>query len=235
MTLDTRRVAVSLAAVLLGLVSFVPSAAAQEPTPGRPVGNATPITQPAQGVAAVAHSAPVDGQVAVLVRNSTARPARIDVVTAITVTSDGSLATRARTAEAYPQVVPPGEAALVVVRFRPRLFVGNPDPKITVKVRSTPVSASRALRVLAVSSPTLSPPQTGAVAQTLQTTISNNTKAWTARRPEVAVMCFGEAGTPTTFASAHASVRRLAPGGSGSATVPLSFLCPSYLVAARAS
>ena len=32
--------------------------------------------------------------------------------------------------------------------------------------------------------------------------------SWTARLPEVAVMCFGEAGTPTTFATARASTRR---------------------------
>ena len=81
----------------------------------------------------------------------------------------------------------------------------------------------------------LSAPETGAVAQTMRATLTNPTTSWTAKLPETAVMCFGEAGTPTTFATARASARRVAPGKTTPASVPLATLCPTYLVAARAS
>jgi hypothetical protein len=105
---------------------------------------------------------------------------------------------------------------------------------ITTKVRSTPVSAARAQRVVSVGDLVRSAPMTGAVAQTMGATVTNATSNWTARLPEVAVVCFGEASTPTTFTSARLT-RRIAPGKSASATVPLTLLCPTYLVAARAS
>ena len=49
-------------------------------------------------------------------------------------------------------------------------------------------------------------------------------------------MCFGEATTPTTFATARASTRRdRTRQVHGRDSVPLATLCPTYLVAARAS
>ena len=73
------------------------------------------------------------------------------------------------------------------------------------------------------------------------TDVDRARQSWAFRTPEdppvpaVAVMCFGEASTPTTFASGPAAVRRIRPGQSASATVSLTSLCPTYLVAARAS
>ena len=181
----------------------------------------------------VAQSAPVDGDVALLVHNGTAGPVRIDLLTAIATSNAGGLATRARTTKTYPQFLAPGQFALASVRFRARAITAS--PQIVVKVRSRAVSAARAARVLTVGDIVLSPPQTGAVAQTLRATLTNAQKTWTALRPEAAVMCFGEAATPTTFTTTHTADRRIAPGHSAVASVDLTSLCPTYLVAARAS
>jgi hypothetical protein len=208
------------------------SRAAVPPVSGAPVGNVTPTTQPAEKVAVVAQSAPVDGRVALLVHNGTTRPVRVDAITAAATSADGSFAAAARTVKAFPQVLAPDEVALAAVTFRTGVLTS--DATVTTKVRSTPVSAVRAQRVLSVGELKLSPPQTGTVAQTMGATLTNATKAWTALLPEVAVMCFGEAGTPTTFTSTRASARRITPGRTAYATVPLTSLCPSYLVAARA-
>jgi hypothetical protein len=210
----------------------VPGAAGTT-VPGAPQGNVTPSTQPATGVAVVAQSAPVDGRVALLVHNGTAKPVRVDLVAGVATSADGGLAVRARAVKTFPQVLAPDELALTEVTFRGKALAA--DTKITVKVRSTPVSTSRAQRVLSVGALVLSAPMTGAVAQMMQATLTNGTTSWTAQLPEVAVMCFGEAGTPTTFSSARASVRRVSPGTTAPATVPLTSLCPTYLVAARAS
>lgn len=200
-----------------------------------PVGNVTPnLQQPAAGrVAAVATSAPVDGQVAVLIQNDTSSPTRVDVVTATATRSDGGFSTRARTSSVYPQVLAPGELALAAVQFRTRDV--PPGTTFAVKVRSTRVSTARVARGLAASNLVLSAPQTGRIAQTLGATLTNVSTSWTAKRPDAAVMCFGEAGTPTTFAHARASARRVAPGKTTPVSVPLTSLCPSYLVAARAA
>lgn len=228
--------------VLLGLtaaiaVALTPMIAAAQTSaaPGEPQGNVTPRTTPAKGVAAVAQSAPVDGRVAVLVQNATTKPVRILRITAVVTSADGSVATKATSAKAYPQVVAPGSLALAGVRFRAKALAGNPNPQPTIKIKSAHASKARAQRVLSVGDLTLSAPQTGAVAQTMQATLTNATRAWKARRPEAAVMCFGEAANPTTFTAARASVRPIGPGASITATVPLATLCPTYLVAARAS
>jgi hypothetical protein len=128
-------------------------------------------------------------------------------------------------------VVAGGELALASVKFRKG--DAPPDAKITVKVRSSKVSNASATRVLSVGDLALSPPKTGPVAQTMHATLTNGTTAWTARVPAAAVMCFGEASTPTTFASARASVRRVTPGDTTTVTIPMTSLCPTYLVAAR--
>jgi hypothetical protein len=207
--------------------------AADPSTPGAPQGNVTPSTQPASGVALVAASAPVDGRVALLLHNGTSRPVRIDRVNASATSSGGALATSARTSATFPQVLAPDELALATVTFRKRGL--GTEPAVTAKVRSTPVSTARAGRVLSVGDLVLSPPLTGAVAQTMRATLTNTTASWTAQIPEAAVMCFGEAGTPTTITTARAPARRVAPGKSIVAKIELASLCPTYLVAARAT
>ncbi len=202
-------------------------------SPGAPQGNVTPSTKPARGVALVAASAPVDGRVALLLHNGTNRPVRIDRVNATAAGSGGGLVTLARTTATFPQVLAPDELALAAVRFRKR-GIGT-EPKVTAKVRSTRVAAGRAMRVLSVGDLVLSAPQTGPVAQTMRATLTNASASWTARKPKAAVMCFGEAGTPTTITTARAPARRVAPGKSIAATVELPSLCPTYLVAARAT
>jgi hypothetical protein len=232
--LARRARAAGVAAVLAvaGAVVAGPAGAVDTTAPGSPQGNVTPTLQPATGVAVVARSAPVDGQVALLLQNTTAEPVRIDAVMAVATTADGGLAVRARTKKSYPQVLAPDQLALSAVTFRKKAL--PLDAVITTKVRSKHVSAKRAQRTLSVSDLVLSPPMTGAVAQTLGATVTNPTRSWKARHPEVGVVCFGEASKPTTFASARVSARRLAPGKTASATVPLRSLCPTYLVAARA-
>jgi hypothetical protein len=220
-------------AASLAWTAALPAGAVDTMSPGAPQGNVTPTLQPAKGVAVVAQSAAVDGRVALVVHNATTQPVRIDRVTVVATRTDGGAATRARSVKVYPQVVGPDQLALGAVTFRTKEL--TPDAKFTAKVRSTPVSTARAARVLSVGNLALSAPGTGSVAQTLRATLTNTTKSWTARLPETAVMCFGEAGTPTTFTTARASARGVAPGKTVSASVPLATLCPTYLVAARAS
>jgi voltage-gated potassium channel Kch len=154
-------------------------------------------------------------------------------VTATATSADGSSVTRARSVEAFPQVLVPGELALATVQFR-RHGVA-PGATVAVKVRSTPVAAANASRALAVSGLTLSPPQTGSVAQRLTAVVQNPTTAWTARSPRVAVMCFGESRQPTTITTTRVGVARIRPGKQATVAVPLATLCPTYLVAARAT
>jgi hypothetical protein len=233
--LSARRIASTGAGVVLLVVAIGASSAAAVDTvsAGAPQGNVTPTFQPTADVAVVAQSAPVDGRVALLLHNGTDQPVRIDLVTGVATRGDGGFAVRARSTKSYPQVLAPDQLALTAVKFSKKSF--PTDASITATVRSTPVSALRAERVLSTSDLVLSPPMTGAVAQTMRATLTNATTSWNARLPEVAVMCFGEASKPSTFTSARASVRRLAAGKTATSTIPLSSLCPSYLVAARAS
>jgi hypothetical protein len=233
-----RRCVVALAVVgctftwLTGADAGADAAAPTAPT--APQGNVTPNFQPATNeVAAVANSAPVDGRIGVLLQNGTSSPARVEAVVVTAARADGGQTSRARSIAAYPQVLAPGELALAAVQFRPRDVA--PGASFTVNVRTTPVSSARVTRGLGASNLVLSAPKTGRVAQTLRATLTNVSTSWTARRPDAAVMCFGEAGTPTTFAHARASARRIAPGKAALVSVPLTSLCPSYLVAARAA
>lgn len=221
-----------LAGPFLAVVPLASGVAASG-SDGSPVGNVAPTTQPSSKVSVVATSAPVGGQVAVLLRNGTPRPVRVDLLTGVATRADGGAVTRARTVKSYPQVVGPDQLALASVTFTKKQL--TPDATVTVKVRSTPVSNVRAQRVLSVGDLALSPPATGAVAQTMSASLTNSTSAWVAKLPETAVMCFGEAGTPTTFTAKRASVRRISPGKTVPSSVPLALLCPTYLVAARAS
>jgi hypothetical protein len=217
--------------VAAGVSQVVPAGASS--SPGAPQGNVTPSAPAPARMGAAAVSAPVDGVVAVLLQNGTRVPLRIDRVNAVATRVDGGRATKASALVTYPQVVAPGEYALASVRFG--ADEASPGATVAVTVRSTPVPAARAARALSVGGLVLSPPQTGAVAQTLQATLSNGTTSWTARVPAAAVICFGEGGLPSTFAKARAGARSVAPGGSTPVTIPLTSLCPSYLVAARAT
>jgi hypothetical protein len=199
-----------------------------------PVGNVMPaLSSPGAKVAAVASSAPVDDRVAVLIQNGSAATARIDLVTATATRDDGGSVTRARSVEAFPQVLEPGELALAVVQFR--THEAPLDATIVVKVRSTGVPKAKAARALSVSDAMVSAPQSGSVAQTLGATVTNATKKWTARGAQVAVMCFGESRQPTTITTRRLHPARLAAGQQATVSVPLTALCPTYLVAARAS
>jgi hypothetical protein len=221
-----------LGAVVLGLLISAP-AFASSPA-GAPVGNAGPALGPSDGrVSAAATSAPVDDRVAVLIRNGSTKTARVDLVTVTATSRDGGTVVKARSLEAFPQVLAPGELALASVKFRAGEVA--PGAAIAAKIRSTPVGAARAARALTVGDLALSPPQTGSVAQTMTTTVSNPTSSWPARSPKVAVMCFGEATNPVAVATAPLTKARLAPGTEASVSVPLPTLCPTYLVAARAT
>jgi len=223
---------VVLGAIVVGFLAGASAAFAA--TAGAPVGNVAPVVAPASGKVGVgAISAPVDGRVAVLVQNGSTKTARVDLVTVTATTPDGGTVVRARSLEAFPQVLAPGELSLASVKFR----AGDVAPGATMaaKIRSRPVKAARAARSLVVSNLALSPPQTGAVAQTMTATVTNPTSSWTARAPKVAVMCFGEATNPVALATARPTTAKLAPGKQVTVAVPLATLCPTYLVAARAT
>ena len=230
----TARWLVAGAVVGVAILVAVPAGAADPaPTVGAPQGNVQPVLQPVTGVGAAATAAAVDDRVAVLLQNGGTATARVDLVTAIATSRDGAAVTRARSVEAFPQVLAPGELSLASVRFR-RNGV-PPGATVVVKVRSTPVKAAKAARALAVSGLALSAPQTGDVAQTLAATLTNPASTWTARAPRVAVMCFGESRQPSSMTTARAGVAKLGPGKHAAVSVPLATLCPTYLVAARAT
>jgi hypothetical protein len=230
-----RLVAAVTLAVSGVFVLGAPAGAVDTTAPGAPQGNATPTLATDPGVSVVAMSAPTDGKVAVLVHNGSTRPVRIVRVDVVATTADGGRATRVRTKATYPQVLAPDSLALAGVSFG-RKHAPAPDAQLTAKVRSARVASARARRTLSVGELALSPIQTGPVAQTMAATITNGTApSWKAKHPAAAVICFGEAGNPSTFASARAKATRVAPGASVPVSVPLTSLCPAYLVAARAS
>ena len=224
-------------AVLVGWVAASLLAAAGPAfaqTVGNPVGNVSPtVAAPSGTVGAAALGSPVDDRVAVLIRNGSTKTARVDLVTLTATSRDGGTVVKARSLEAFPQVLAPRGLALASVKFR----AGDvaPGAVIAAKIRSTPVRPARAARALTVGGLALSPPKTGSVAQTMTATVTNPTPSWKARSPKVAVMCFGEATNPVAVATARLTVDGLAPGKQASVSVPLPTLCPTYLVAARAT
>ncbi len=203
------------------------------PTVGEPQGNVNPVLEPVTGLGVAGTAAAVDDRVAVLLQNGGNETARVDLVTATATSRDGASVTRARSVEAFPQVLAPGELSLASVAFRANGV--PPGATVVVKVRSTPVTEAKASRALAVSGLALSAPQTGDVAQTLAATLTNPTGTWTARSPRVAVMCFGESRQPSGITTVRAGVAELAPGQQASVSVPLATLCPTYLVAATSA
>jgi hypothetical protein len=204
------------------------------PTAITPTGNVQPALDAVTGKVAVAASgAPVDDQVAVIVANGTTRAARVELITATATTGGGATAVRARTVSTYPTVIGPGAYALAVVKFRKNTV--PLDATMTFRVRSTRAKSAADRRALAVSNLVLSPPLTGAVAQTLGATVTNPSTTRTARLPRVAAMCFNEASKPVTMTTARLDVAKLAPAKAAPASVPLTLLCPTYLVAASSA
>jgi hypothetical protein len=230
---DTTAPATTTAPRSKGTTTTRITASPPAPTVGEPQGNVNPVLEPVTGLGVAGTAAAVDDRVAVLLQNGGTATARVDVVTATATSRDGASVTRARSVQAFPQVLAPGELSLAAVTFRANGV--PPGATVVVKVRGTPVTAVKASRALAVSGIALSAPQTGDVAQTIAATLTNPTGAWTARSPRVAVMCFGESRQPSGITTVRAGVAEIAPGRQASVSVPLATLCPTYLVAASSS
>ena len=161
---------------------------------------------------------------AVLIRNGSTKTARVDLVTLTATSRDGGTVVKARSLEAFPQVLAPGDLALASVKFR----AGDvaPGAVIAAKIRSTPVRPARAARALTVGGLALSPPKTGSVAQTMTATVTNPTPSWKARSPKVAVMCFGEATNPVAVATARLDRRRTGAREAGVGLGPVAHALP---------
>jgi hypothetical protein len=89
--------------------------------------------------------------------------------------------------------------------------------------------------VLAVGDFQLSAPLTGRVAQRLDLTVTNSGNRAVRGPLTVTVMCFGESARPVTVATVAVKRLRLAASRSVPASVPLTSLCPTYQVGARAA
>jgi hypothetical protein len=216
------------------LVALPATAAQVSDTPIAPSGNVTPALDQVNGKVAVAASgAPVDDRVAVIVANGTSRPVRVERVSATATRGGGATVTRARTVRTLPSVLAPGGYALAVIRFRKG--DAPPDATLGYRVTSTPTRSPTDPRARAVGNFVLSAPLTGAVAQTLGVAVTNPSTKRTARAPQVAVMCLSEAQKPVTMTTARLAVKALAPGKTAPASVPLTTLCPTYLVAATST
>ena len=199
-----RVIARALAFVLVvGAAVSVAAPVGAASSPGAPQGNVTPSAPATTRMGAAAVSAPTDGVIAVLLQNGTSTPRRIDRINAVATRVDGGRATKARSGHCVPPGGRAGRVALASVKFRTRRSCRR-RPGRGDGAEHAGVGAPRAQRALSVGGLVLSAPQTGAVAQTMQATLTNGTTSWTARAPEAAIICFGEAGKPSTFAKARA-------------------------------
>lgn len=197
-----------------------------------PVGNVTPTLTPvpAGKVAVVASSAAVDNNIAVIVQNGSTKPVRNVRIVGAATTPDGGAVTQGRTAVTVPAVLAPGAIALASLHF-PRGLA--PNATITYTVRTTRARTTADPGALTVGDLVLSAPLTGAVAEKLAVTVTNPSKRVVRGRIRIAVMCFDEAGKPSTATSTAMNPGRLRPGASTAASVPLTTLCPTYLVGAQ--
>ncbi len=224
-----------LVAIVGGLTLASVSVANAEPSSTTaPQGNVQPALDATPGKVAVAASgAPVDDRVAVIVQNGTSGSIRIRAVTAAATRAGGATVTRVRTTTTFPQVVAPGAYALATLRFRRG---GAPvGSTLDFRVASTRSHSATDPHALAVRGVVLSPPLTGAVAQTLDAQVSNVSATRTARAPRLAVMCLNEARRPVTLTTARLDVSRLGPGKTAPGQVSLDTLCPTYVVAASSA
>jgi len=222
------------AAVGLGLTAGVASAATAPASASPPdlTANAPVTTDPvpAGEVAVVAASAPVNDRIAFVVQNGTDGTVRVARVTAFGTRAGGTQVSRATTRSVVPVRLAPGERAIGRVRFRANSI--GPAPELTWEVRSTQAPAVADPTRLAVLDPVLSPPQGGAVAQTLDLTVENP-QARARRGPVVTkVLCLNEAGRPAVLVSKTTKRARVAAGATVPVTVKLRELCPSWAVGA---
>jgi hypothetical protein len=209
-------------------MASVPSASAAS---GALVGNVEPaIDTTGRTVSVAASSAPVDGTVAIIIRNGTKHAVDHVKVTAIAGAPGGGQEVRANALAPIPAVIPSGGLALTSAQFDARTLPAN--PQITFRVRSRATRSTDA-SALAVSNVRLGPPPSGQSAEQLSMTVGNPGTR-TVRGPVTAtVMCFGEARTPTTVTTTKPRRTGLRKGASVPVTVDLAYLCPTYLVGAR--
>jgi hypothetical protein len=216
--------------LLIALLTVGSSAAASV----QPSGNVEPalVATPPGKVAVVASSAPVEGQVAVIVQNGSARPVRDVQVSASSTTSDGGRATKASDTDLVPATLAPGDIAFGLVKFPTGDVPAG--SVLAFKVKSRRVPTRDRSTSLAVGSFVLSPPLVGDVAQTLALKVTNRSSYAINGPVDVRVMCFGEARLPASAVDVTVKrPKKLAPGAGVSATAKLPALCPSYLVAAK--
>jgi hypothetical protein len=145
-------------------------------------------------------------------------------------TSDGGAVTQARTAVTVPAALAPGAIALAALHFARGVA---PNATMAYQVRSTRARTAVDPGALTVGNLQLSAPLTGAVAQKLTVTITNPSNRVVRGRIRIAVMCFDEARKPSTASTTVVNPGRLRPGAGTAASVPLTTLCPTYLVGAE--
>lgn len=219
-----------ITAAFLIVVCVVQAIAAGAETPTLE-GNASPtLDDPGGAVAVVAASAPVDGRVAFVVQNGTNRSVRVSKVASVATSPGGGSVVGASTSRVVPARLAPGETAIGQLRFRGDTNLIGATLQWKVSARRTAASADPFR--LEVADLVASPPLTGAVAQTLDFTLTNPHEQARLGPFRVQVVCLNEAGRPAVGAAREIARRRLAAGASFDASVSLSTLCPSYVVAA---
>jgi len=182
-------------------------------------------------VAVVASGAPVDGVVPVIVRNGTTREVTVQRIRGTAVDRSGHTVARATTRTVVPGVLESEGLGLARVDFEDSTIPASVTYEFDVTSTRARTARTVALEPTAFD---LSPPSTGAVAQTLDVTLRNPTTTGVRGPVRIAVMCFGEARRPTTLATQTSRKGRIAPGTSAKVGVELRELCPTYLVAATA-
>jgi len=195
-------------------------------------GNVDPAvdaTQPTVTVAA--SSAPVNGAVALLVRNGTTKPVKNLRVAGTLVTADGGSAVKVNATPIVPSVLAPGALALTRVDFDPHALTAG--TKMSFHVRSKSTKTATDPGALMVQDVQLGAPQVGPVAQTLTATVTNPSRKTVKGPVAVMVVCFGEARDPAFAATTSVKHATLRTGATMPVTVNLSELCPSYLVGAK--
>ena len=190
---------------------------------------ALPSTLPST-VAVVANSAPVGADVGVIVRNGTAKTVEHVKIIGTAKAPGGGTVVRAHTNALVPGALAPEGLGIANLKF------GKADlPEGTTfsfKVRSKPAAAKSKAPALEVREALLSRPMEGPVAQQMAVTVANvGGKTYTGP-VTVTVMCFGEARNPAFVVSTPVKKAKVAPGATTPATVPLSLLCPRYIVGA---
>jgi hypothetical protein len=216
-------------AVAMSVSSAPEPAVALQPALLGNVEPALPASLPST-VAVVANSAPVGPNVGVIVRNGTAKAVDHVKVTGTASAPGGGMVARARTDTLVPDTLAPDALGIANLKF------GKADlpsgTTFTFKVRSTRAPAKSNDPALEVREALLSRPMEGPIAQQMAVTVANlGAKSYTGP-VTVTVMCFGEARNPAFVASTNVKKAKVASGATTPMTVPLSLLCPKYMVGA---